>query len=147
MAGKKQLLKAASASAEERAVKAVEAVSASKAWERLQEKLQEGGEKLVNKLLNFCECSAAEPGVCTDSTPYRRNLAKLGDLTLKEIRFLFEAFHGSAWAEHICKTVRLASGRCLLAWAIDGDTKDSIPGTTLGHLRDKCVEQYLKCGP
>ena len=146
MAGKKHL-KAASASAEDRAVKAVEAVSASKAWERLQEKLQEGGEKLVNKLLNFCECSAAEPSAITDSTPYRQNLYKVGDLSLKEIRFLFQAFHGSAWAEHICKTVRLASGRCLLAWAIDGDIKDSLPGTTLGHLRDKCVEQYLKCGP
>ena len=81
MAGKKQL-KAASASAEDRAVKAVEAVSASKAWERLQEKLQEGGEKLVNKLLNFCECSAAEPGICADSTPYRKNLTKISDLTL-----------------------------------------------------------------
>jgi hypothetical protein len=48
MAGKR--LKAASASAEARAVK----VAASKAWERLQEKLQEGGVALVNKLLNFC---------------------------------------------------------------------------------------------
>ena len=117
------------------------------AWERLQEKLQEGSEKLVNKLLNFCERSAAEPGLCADSTPYRKNLAKVGDLTLKEIKFLFQAFHGSAWAEHISRTVRLASCRSLLAWALDGDTKDSLPGTTMGDLRDKAVEQYLKCGP
>ena len=42
-------LKAVSASAEERAVRAVEEVAASKAWELLQEKLQEGGEALVNR--------------------------------------------------------------------------------------------------
>jgi hypothetical protein len=39
-----------SCAAESRAVKAVEEVAASKAWERLQEKLEEGGEGLVNTL-------------------------------------------------------------------------------------------------
>ena len=142
MAGKR--LKAASTSAEERAVRVIQEVAASKAWERLQERLQEGGEALVNKLLNFCECGAAEPGQIQDSTPYRRNLGKIGDLTLKELRFLFGAFHGSAWAEHICKTVKLASGRCLLRWAIDADFKDEMPGATFGHLRELCMEQHLK---
>jgi len=102
-------LKAASASAEERAVKAVEEVAASKAWELLQEKLQEGGKALVNKILNFVQCGAAEPATLQESAPYRRNLSKLGDLNMKELRFLFEAFHGGAWAEHICSTTSAIS--------------------------------------
>ena len=86
-------LKAASACAEDRAVKVVEEVAASKACELLQEKLQAGGEALANKLLNFCQCGAAAPATIQDSTPYRRNLSKLGDLNLKELKFL--SFCGS----------------------------------------------------
>ena len=145
MTGKR--LKAASASAEEKAIKAVQEVAASKAWERLQEKLQEGGEALVNKLLNFCECGAAEPGQIQDSTPYRRNLSKLGDLILRELRFLLGAFHGGEWGDHICKTVKLASGRSLLCWAVDGELKDSLPGANFGHLRETLQEQYIKPKP
>ena len=143
--GKK--LKAASASAEDRAVKVVEEVAASKAWELLQERLQEGGEALVNKLLNFCQCGAAEPATLQDSTPCRRNLSKLGDLSMKELKFLWESFHGSAWAEYLSKTVRLASGRSLLFWAVGGEAKDRIPGKTLGEVRALCVEQYLQSEP
>jgi hypothetical protein len=135
-------LKAASASAEDRAVKVVEEVAASKAWELLQEKLQEGGEALVNKLLNFCQCGAAEPATLQDSTPYRRNLCNLGNLNMKELKFLWESFHGSAWAEHICRTVRLPSGRSLLCWAVQGEPKDLVPGKTVGDLRDICLKQY-----
>ena len=140
-------LKAASASAEDRAVKVVEEVAASKAWELLQEKLQEGGEALVNKLLNFCQCGAAEPSTLQDSTPYRRNLSKMGDLSLKELKFVWESFHGSAWAEHICKTVRLASGRSLLFWAVQAEAKDLLPGQTLGDLRAVCLRQYQQSQP
>ena len=140
-------LKAASASAEDRAVKVVEEVAASKAWELLQEKLQEGGEALVNKLLNFCQCGAAEPSTLQDSTPYRRNLSKMGDLSLKELKFVWESFHGSAWAEHICKTVRLASGRSLLFWAVQAESKDLLPGQTLGDLRAVCLRQYQQSQP
>ena len=140
-------LNAASASAEDRAVKVVEGVAASKAWELLQEKLQEGGEALVNKLLNFCQCGAAEPSNLEDSTPYRRNLYKMGDLNMKELRFTLESFHGSAWAEHICKTVRLASGRSLLFWAVQADSKDPVPGKTLGDLRAVCLMHYQQSQP
>ena len=140
-------LKAASASAEDRAVKVVEGVAASKAWELLQEKLQEGGEALVNKLLNFCQCGAAEPSNLEDSTPYRRNLSEMGDLSMKELKFLWESFHGSAWAEHICKTVRLASVRSLLFWAVQAEPKDSLPGKTLGDLRALCLRQYHRSQP
>ena len=140
-------LKAVSASAEERAVRAVEEVAASKAWELLQEKLQEGGEALVNKILNFVQCGAAEPATIQESAPFRRNLGKLGDLSMKEIRFILEAFHGSAWAEHICRTVRLASGRSLLCWAIQGDLKDRVPGKTWGELREICSMHYQQLRP
>ena len=140
-------LKAASASAEERAVRAVEEVAASKAWELLQEKLQEGGEALVNKILNFVQRGAAEPAAIQESAPFRRNVSKLGDLTMKELRFLLEAFHGSAWAEHICRTVKLASGRCLFCFAIQGDLKDRILGKTWGELRDLCSTQYQEPQP
>jgi len=119
----------------------VEEVAASKAWELLQEKLQDGGEALVNKILNFCQCGAAEPATLQGSTP------RLGDLNMKELKFLFEAFHGSAWAEHICRTVRLASGRSLLCWAVQGELKDLVPGKTLGDLRDICLKQYQQRQP
>ena len=140
-------LKAASASAEERAVRAVEEVAASKAWELLQEKLQEGGEALVNKILNFVQCGAAEPATIQEHAPFRRNLSKLGDLNMKELKFLFEAFHGSAWAERICRTIRLASGRSLLCWAVQGEFKDLVPGKTWGDLQDVCFKQYQQRQP
>ena len=53
MSGKK--IRRTSQLAEVRAVKAVEEVAAGKAMERLMAKLEEGGEALVNRILNILD--------------------------------------------------------------------------------------------
>ena len=134
--GKK--IRRSSAVAEARSVKAVEEVASGRALERLMEKLEEGGDVLVNRVLNFLECQAAEHDILDLQAPFRRNLAKFGDLTLKDLRPLFAAMHGALWAEQIIKRVRLQSARSLLCYAVNVDYKDFFarqdPRRTSRHL-------------
>ncbi len=134
---------------EEKTLKSLEQVCASKAYERLQEKLQEGGEALVHKVLAFLECqqgNAAEPEADLQA-PYRRNLSRFGDLGLKDLRVIFSAFHGTLWAEQIVKRVRLAAARCLLFWAASVDSADFLPGSCLQHLLDALAPPYQQPDP
>jgi hypothetical protein len=145
MSGKK--IRRTSQLAEVRAVKAVEEVAAGKAMERLMAKLEEGGEALVNRVLNILDCSAAEPDYADLHSPFRRNLSRFGDLNLKELRILFCAWHGPLWAEQIVRKVRLGSGRALVAWALSVELKDFLPGSTMAELRDLTTCRYSECGP
>lgn len=136
-----------SAAAEIRAVKAVEEVAAGKAMERLQAKLEEGGEALVNRVLNFLDCSAAEPDYMDLQSPFRKNLVRFGDLSLRDLRVLFTAWHGPIWAEQIVRRIRLQSGRALATWALGVEPKDFLPGNSLGELRDLCTARYNEPEP
>ena len=135
-------LRRASHASEVKAVRAVEEVAAGKAMERLIARLEEGGESLVNRVLNFLDCSAAEPDYQDLSLPYRRNLSRFSDLTLRELRVLFQAWHGQLWAEQIVRKVRLQSGRALVAWALAVELKDFLPGSCMLELRDRCTALY-----
>lgn len=140
-----KITKAVSAAAENRAVKAVQEVAASRAWERLQEKLEAGGEPLINKVLNFLECNAAaEPEILDPAAPFRRNLSKFGDLQLKELKYLLQLFHGLKWAENICRRVRLASARSLVCWALGVEFKESLPGTNFEEVGQAAAKRYLE---
>lgn len=137
-------LRRASHASEVKAVRAVEEVAAGKAMERLIARLEEGGESLVNRVLNFLDCSAAEPDYQDLSLPYRRNLSRFSDLTLRELRVLFQAWHGQLWAEQIVRKVRLQSGRALVAWALAVELKDFLPGSCMLELRDLCTARYTE---
>ena len=133
---------------EEKTLKSLEQVCASKAYERLQEKLQEGGEAVVHKVLAFLECQAqaAEPEADLQA-PYRRNVSRFGDLGLKDLRVIFASFHGTLWAEQIVKRVRLPAARCLLFWAVSVDGVDFLPGSCLQHLLDALAPLYEQPRP
>ena len=68
----------------------------SKAHEKLTQYLQEGGETLLQKVLNFVEYGvneqAAEEDLCK---PLHRNVRTFSQLSLETLKIVFQSFHGT----------------------------------------------------
>ena len=117
----------------------------SKTHEKLTQYLQEGGETLLQKVLNFVEYGvneqAAEEDLCK---PLRRNVRTFSQLSLETLKIVFQSFHGNLWAEQLARRLRLQQVRQLLYFALGVDPGDALPERTTGKLAKVCGRRYRK---
>ena len=110
--------------------------------------MQEGGEATVQKVLTFLEYGSQKESNEMDARrPFHRNTSKFGDLGLREIKGLFETFHGSLWAEQLASQVRLPVCRNLLCYALRIDSGDKLPRRCFADLAEVCLERYQEPPP
>ena len=113
---------------------------ASRARERLDEFLEEGGDPLVRKVLNFIEFGSSQQW--GEQAPLHRNVRRFGDLQFRELTAIMESWHGQLWAAAVTKRVRLPACRSLVCWAMGVDAGEALPRRHLAALRDVCKMQY-----
>lgn len=113
---------------------------ASRARERLEELLEQGGDAMVQKVLNFLEYGSAK--AVDEYAVFHRNMRKFGDLQFRELTALLESWHGELWASTLAKRVRLPACRALVCWAIGVEPADPLPRRRLGELVQVCKQQY-----
>ena len=113
---------------------------ASRARERLDELLEEGGDPLVQKVLNFIEFGSSQQW--DEQAPLHRNMRRFGDLQFRELTAIMESWHGLLWAAAVTKRVRLPACRSLVCWAMGVDAGEALPRRHLAALRDVCKLQY-----
>ena len=113
---------------------------ASRARERLGELLEEGGDPLVQKVLNFIEFGSSQQW--DEQAPLHRNTRRFGDLQFRELTAIMESWHGRPWAAAVTKRVRLPACRSLVCWAMGVDAGEALPRRHLAALRDVCKMQY-----
>lgn len=139
--------KRTSRTAEDRLLGNMDQLLAGKSYERLQELLQEGGEALVQKVINFIEYGVKkEVDEADRHKPFHKNVTKFGDLSLKELKVLFCSFHGPMWGEQLCGSVRLPACRSLLSYALKVELGDRLPRKCLADLADVCKTRYDQMG-
>ena len=113
---------------------------ATRARERLDELLEEGGDAVVQKVLNFLEYGSAK--AVDEYAVFHRNMRKFGDLQFRELTALLESWHGELWASTITKRVRLPVCRALTCWALGVEPADPLPRRRLGELVLVRKQQY-----
>jgi hypothetical protein len=87
----------------------------SKSHEKLMQYLEEGGDKLLQKVLNFVEYGLGDASDEADThKPFHRNTRTFAQLSLEQIRGLMQAWHGPLWAEQLARRTRLQQMRQLL---------------------------------
>ena len=126
---------------ESRIQEGLETIVASRARERLGELLEEGGDALVHKVLNFIEFGSSQQWD-DEHAPLHRNMRRFGDLQFRELTAIMERWHGTLWAAAVAKRVRLPACRSLVCWALGVDPGDPLPRRFLAGLRDVCKMQY-----
>ena len=105
--------------------------------------LEEGGETLLQKVLNFIECGREEDSKEADMhKPFHRNTRTFAHLSLEQIRALMSEWHGPMWAEQLARRVRLQQMRQLLYFALKVDPGDYLPEKNLHDLAQACQPRY-----
>lgn len=127
-------------SQESRLQEDLDTLVATRARERLDELLEEGGDALVQKVLNFLEYGSAK--AVDEYAVFHRNMRKFGDLQFRELTALLESWHGELWASAITKRVRLPACRALMCWALGVEPADPLPRKRLAELVVVCKQQY-----
>lgn len=124
----------------------VESLLRSRAYTRLQEHLEDGGEELVQKTLNFVEYTLQQRESEEDlHKPLHRNIRSFSDLTGEHIKVLLQTFHGPLWAEQLVKKLRVQTLKHLLCLALRVELKDFLPDRCLADLRSSCQARYEAC--
>ena len=119
----------------------------SKAHEKLMQYLQEGGETLLQKVLNFVEYGLNEQDNEGDlDKPLHKNVRTFSQLSLETLKVLFQSFHGSLWAEQLARRLRLPQVRQLLYFALGVDPGDALPERTTSRLVQACFPRYREQG-
>ena len=117
----------------------------SKAHEKLMERLEEGGEELMQKVLNFIEYGLEEDRKAADlRKPFHRNIRAFAQLSLEHVRALMQTFHGRLWADQLARRTRLPQLRQLLYFALNVDTGDYLPEKNMYDLAKACQPRYLE---
>ena len=119
----------------------------SKAHEKLMQYLQDGGENLLQKVLNFVEYGLQEEAAAEDlQKPFHKNTRNFSQLSMDSLKVLFQAFHGQLWAEQLARRLRLQQARQLVYFALGVDPGDSLPERTPCTLAQVCYTRYLDLG-
>ena len=120
----------------------------SKSHEKLMQYLEEGGEKLLQKALNFVEYGLEEASDEADPhKAFHRNTRTFAQLSLEQIRGLMQAWHGPLWAEQLARRTRLQQIRQLLYFALKVDPGDFLPEKNLYDLARVCLPRYQESQP
>ncbi len=126
----------------------LDSVMQSRSYTRLMELLEDGGEELVQKTLNFVEYLGQQTNGEEDlHKPFHRNCRAFHDLTGEQIRVLMQSFHGNLWAEQLAHRLRVQNLRCLLCWALRVEPRDFLPEKCLADLKSACQTRYVKSRP
>ena len=109
--------------------------------------LQEGGDALLQKVLNFVEYGLQEQAAEEDlHKPFHRNTRNSSQLSMDTLKVLFQSFHGNLWAEQLARRLRLQQGRHLSYFALGVDPGDALPTRTAFNLAEVCKSRYLQLG-
>jgi hypothetical protein len=120
----------------------------SKAHERLAQHLEEGGEVLLQKVLNFIEYGLLQDAAGEDlHKPFHRNTRTFANLSLEQLKIIMQSFHGNLWAEQLARRTRLPQMRQLLYFALRVDPGDYLPEKNLYDLVQTCKPRYEKREP
>ena len=133
---------------ESRVMNEVGSLFHSKSHEKLMQYLEDGGEKLLQKMLNFIEYGLGEASDEADvRKPFHRNTRTFAQLSLEQLRGLMQACHGPLWAEQLARRTRLQQMRQLLYFALKVDPGDFLPENNLYDLARVCQPRYRESQP
>ena len=126
----------------------VDSLFHNRAHEKLMQYLEEGGEALLQKVLNFVEYGQHQDGTAEDlHKPFHRNCRNFSHLSAAQIKVVLQGFHGALWAEQLSARTRLPMLRQLLYLALRVDPGDFLPEKSLTDLQQVCSPRYRQSEP
>jgi hypothetical protein len=129
---------------EERLLGGVDGLISSRTYERLQDEITKDP-TLVRKCLEMIDYGRLKDTTADQddiTKPFHKNTTKFEKLTMKDLRHLFNAFHGETWGEQIVRKVRLLECRWLVCLALQVELSDNIPAKSMAALLPLVQNRY-----